>query len=720
MAGRRYGVPADFPPAGAGQQPAGLGLGTLIGGYRLEGRIGAGGMATVFRARDEALGRLVALKVLGPAAAADEKFRERFVRESQAASLVDHPNIIPVYAAGEQDGILYLAMRFVSGGDLHSVVEREGPLTPTRAIALLYPVASALDTAHRAGIVHRDVKPANVLIDMSPGRPDHPYLSDFGLAKRDVMATMTRAGEFVGTTSYAAPEQIAGRSPRPESDQYALACVTFTLLTARLPFAHSSPEAVLWAQMSQPPPRVTPMRPDLPAVVDDVLARALAKEPLDRFPSCVDFVHVLAQALAGDPLASEPSASGAWSGSPPDRSGSRHPSFPVPGPSHVPPELAPEKPKRSRRPVIAAVAGATAVIAAAAVVGMIMLDKPSAPAGSKPGAPGGRGTTRQEAGGGPKISARRVAVLGDPRNATVLGAAFGSGGKLRILDSNDIAYTFSLGSRKVVNRSVLGSYGPYGTQFSLDGEALAAPDSNCVQGGSGPCAYQLFWFGVPDLGNEWNGTLDAGPGSGVALGDYTMVVSGTDGYGIRVLNLRTLAAPLNVTNPGHRDAGALALSPDGGTAAAVAAGTGPVRHVYVWHLAEPSAPPAVINIPSGLGVSKPSASEAGMPLALAGSTLAASDGVTTNVYNLASRRRTATVPAGLLGISPVGPLLATADQQNSATVDLRDAATGKLVATLAIPGEHEPPSAVTFSADGRSLAIGYADGKTYVWHLTGS
>src|SRR5690349_14378887 len=256
---------------------AGLAPGAVLAGYRLEARIGAGGMAVVFRAVDERLGRTVALKVLAPGLAGDGEFRERFVRESRAAATVDHPHIIPVYGAGEADGILFLAMRYVPGGDLRSVLHREGPLQPERAAFLLSPVASALDAAHGAGLVHRDVKPANILVDRSPGRPDHPYLSDFGLAKGAAgissAAGLTGTGQFLGTADYAAPEQISGGRPHVQTDQYALACVAFTMLTGDLPFARDEPMAVLWAHLSAPPPSVTARRPDLSPAVDHVVGQ---------------------------------------------------------------------------------------------------------------------------------------------------------------------------------------------------------------------------------------------------------------------------------------------------------------------------------------------------------------------------------------------------------------------------------------------------------------
>jgi serine/threonine-protein kinase len=275
----------------------GLGAGSVIAGYRVESRIGVGGMAMVFRARDESLGRIVALKVLAPAVADDTAFRERFIRESRAAAVVDHPHIIPVYGAGEFEGVLYIAMRYVAGGDLRALLQREGPLPPSRAAFLLSPLASALDAGHAAGLVHRDVKPANVLIDTSPGRPDHLYLSDFGLAKGNASTGLTGTGQFLGTLDYCAPEQIGGKPARPQTDQYALGCVAYTMLTGAVPFPRDEVTAVLWAHMSEAPPPVTELRPDLPRAVDQVLARAMAKDPDERYPSCAEFAEAVRTAL---------------------------------------------------------------------------------------------------------------------------------------------------------------------------------------------------------------------------------------------------------------------------------------------------------------------------------------------------------------------------------------------------------------------------------------
>jgi hypothetical protein len=292
-------VSEDFPVL------AGFRAGSLVAGYRLDAQVGAGGMAVVFRARDERLGRLVALKILSPALAADPTFRRRFIAESRAAAAVDDPHIIPVFEAGEAGGVLFIAMRFVAGGDLRSVLDREGPLPPGRAAGFLSPVASALDAAHRAGLVHRDVKPANILVDARPDRPDHVYLSDFGVSKGAVSSvSLAGTGHFLGTPDYSAPEQIQGRAVDGRTDQYALACVAFQLLTGTAPFERDQGMAVLLAHLSEPPPSVCSRRPDLPAVVDPVLAQAMAKVPEKRYGSCRDFADALRGALGLPPYAS--------------------------------------------------------------------------------------------------------------------------------------------------------------------------------------------------------------------------------------------------------------------------------------------------------------------------------------------------------------------------------------------------------------------------------
>jgi serine/threonine protein kinase/predicted lipoprotein with Yx(FWY)xxD motif len=285
-------------PAEAGDAPAGFAAVSRLADYHLEERIGAGGMAVVFRARDERLQRRVALKVLAPALAGDEAFRHRFIRESLAAAAVDDPHIIPVFEAGEAEGVLFLAMRYVPGGDVRTLVRRAGPLSPAHALAIISPVASALDAAHSAGLVHRDVKLANILLDEHPGRPDHVYLSDFGLSKM-VMSSLgpTTAGQFLGTPGYSAPEQLEGKQVDGRADQYSLACATFELLCGQTPFPRDQLAAVIWAHLSEPPPPLTSRRANLPPAVDGVLAKALAKDPANRYPSCQAFAEALREAL---------------------------------------------------------------------------------------------------------------------------------------------------------------------------------------------------------------------------------------------------------------------------------------------------------------------------------------------------------------------------------------------------------------------------------------
>jgi serine/threonine protein kinase len=289
---------SDGQPGAAGFV-AGLSAGSRIAGYRLEEQIGEGGMAVVFRARDERLRRQVALKILSPALAADEEFRRRFIRESRSAAAVDDPHIIPVFEAGDANGVLFIAMRYVPGGDVGTLVRRLGPLPGARAAAIVSAMASALDAAHAAGLVHRDVKTANILVDARPGRPDHVYLSDFGLTKGSagLSTSLTAAGHFMGTLDYSAPEQIRGQKVDARTDEYALACVAFVLLTGRPPFHRDEAMAVMYAQLSEPPPMLGSLRPGLPPDVDEVMRRGLAKAPEDRYPSCGEFADVLRAAL---------------------------------------------------------------------------------------------------------------------------------------------------------------------------------------------------------------------------------------------------------------------------------------------------------------------------------------------------------------------------------------------------------------------------------------
>jgi len=299
----------DNDAPGMGAFVVSFSAGTRIAGYRLEDQIGRGGMAVVYRARDERLGRLVALKILAPTLAGDAEFRQRFASESRAAAAIDDPHIVPVFEAGEADGVLFIAMRYVPGGDGHSLLRREGPLPPGRVTEIISPMASALDAAHRAGLLHRDVKPSNMLMDIVPGRPDHVYLSDFGLSKAVTASSgMTRVGQVMGTPDYMSPEQVAGQPADARADQYALACSAFELLAGTPPFHRDDPTAVVNAQLSEPPPPVTSRRPGLPRAVDGVLSKALAKAPGDRYASCGQFADALRYAFGFQPYDSGPRA----------------------------------------------------------------------------------------------------------------------------------------------------------------------------------------------------------------------------------------------------------------------------------------------------------------------------------------------------------------------------------------------------------------------------
>jgi serine/threonine protein kinase len=289
-------VAEDFPAGLIDFSP-----GAQIASYQLEEEIGRGGMAVVYRARDVRLGRWVALKVLAPDYAQDEAFRQRFIRESRTAASVDHPNIIPIFDAGEAGGVLYIAMRYVADQDVHSLLRSAGRLPAARALAIVGQVASALDAAHACGLVHRDVKPANMLLGgvADTGRADHVYLSDFGISKQlNATSSLTMTGQVLGTLNYLAPEQIEGRQVDGRADAYALACTAFELLGGSPPFRRDENMAVMWAQLNAAPPRLTSLRPDLPPAVDQVLARALAKSPADRYPTCLAFSAALQHACA--------------------------------------------------------------------------------------------------------------------------------------------------------------------------------------------------------------------------------------------------------------------------------------------------------------------------------------------------------------------------------------------------------------------------------------
>jgi streptogramin lyase len=276
-----------------------LSIGGVLAGYRIEGLAGRGGMGVVYRATQLGLERQVALKLIAPELAQDESFRERFKRESRTAAQIEHRHVIAVYEAGEADGELFIAMRFIDGIDMRELIRREGRIEPARAARLLAQIASALDAAHARGLVHRDIKPGNVLIAHEDAR-DHAYLTDFGLSKRlGSESAVTRTGVWVGTVDYIAPEQIQGLPLDARSDVYSLGCLLYHALTGRVPFERDSDVAKIFAHMSEPPPPVTEAIAGLPADLDAVVRRAMAKEPGDRYPSAGDLGRAALAAVEG-------------------------------------------------------------------------------------------------------------------------------------------------------------------------------------------------------------------------------------------------------------------------------------------------------------------------------------------------------------------------------------------------------------------------------------
>ncbi|CAN5477202.1 hypothetical protein BH20ACT18_BH20ACT18_10880 [soil metagenome] len=331
-----------------------LRAGTEINGYRLEEIVGRGGMGVVYRAEQVRLGRPVALKIISPQLAGDAEFRHRFERESRLAAALDHPNVVPVHEAGELDGLLYIAMRYVAGTDLGGLIARHGALEPTRAARIVAQVGAALDAAHARGLVHRDVKPANILMT-GTGEDEHAYLSDFGLTKSMESASgITATDQWVGTLDYVAPEQIQGKDVDGRADVYALGGVLYHALAGQAPFTGTQ-VAKMWAHLNNPPPTLGDKAPHVAAAFDPVLQRSLAKDAAHRYPSAGDLGRA-AVAAANGGLVTEPERSVARGEAATGLAGMR-----IEDPNHTasvpwqPPATTPPGPNRETRldPVVA-------------------------------------------------------------------------------------------------------------------------------------------------------------------------------------------------------------------------------------------------------------------------------------------------------------------------------------------------------------------------------
>jgi len=358
--------------------------GDEFAGYRIERRLGRGGMGILYLAVEPGLDRRVALKLIAPEAAADEVFARRFAEESRIAASIEHPNVVPIYAAGEEGGVPFIAMRYVAGSDLSRRLAREGRLGPARAAALIAQLGNGLDAIHAAGLVHRDVKPANVLLAGEDG-DEHAYITDFGVARNvATQSGLTQTGRFVGTLDYVAPEQISGGEVDARADVYALGCLLFKLLTGEVPYPRDGEAARLYAHLNDPPPAPSLYVPEVSMALDDVVIRAMSKQPEDRFPSAGDLGRAALAALSGGRVSipERTVATGAAATrtaetvqpAPTSSASEASPPPSVGGPSPEPPteKLTPDlpgQPATRRRRTLALAAGA---IASIAIVGAIV------------------------------------------------------------------------------------------------------------------------------------------------------------------------------------------------------------------------------------------------------------------------------------------------------------------------------------------------------------
>jgi DNA-binding beta-propeller fold protein YncE len=697
-------------------------------------------MAVVYRARDDRLGRLVALKIMAPAVAADALFRQRFARESRAAAAVDHPHIIPVYEAGEADGVLFIAMRFVGGGDVGSLL-REGPLPSARVASIISPVASALDAAHAAGLVHRDIKPANMLLDTHPGRPDHVYLSDFGLSKGVQSGRLTASGQFLGTPDYIAPEQIEGLSVDGRADQYALACVAFELLTATVIFARKEGWATVWAHLNSPPPPVTSIRPDLSPPVDQVLARALSKAPQDRYASCQQFADALREALGLVPYhlgsGATPATGGTVSGSvwpaatdtanrPPLTASMAAPAHGATEPSGeaAMPRVAAVRAdmdlghragqRRSRRRWITIGLAGAVVVAAAVTAAVLALPAHHA----RPAAAVAPLFSRTAAFTAPRTPGHwhyvsSVVFSPDGRTlATGMTAGTGNSADAPLSSGETFLWNVATGKRTLT----LAGAGDSGEAFSPDGKVLAAAS------GTGQSSL-YFWNATTGKRAADLGNIHAAIGD-VAFSPDGRVLTAENTNGVVYLwNMVTRQLIFTIGKSADPFTYGMAISPDSQTLGTLQ-NSGARDHAYLWNLAT-NRIYATLTAPGHPQVSSVTFSPDGKMIALSGL-----DGKT-SLWDAATRRFLAafTDPdssgATTAAFSPDGGMLATGDY-NGRTY-LWNLRSRRLVAVLANPGGtlapaffgkvRNPVVSLAFSPNGKTLATSGTNGSAYLWRI---
>jgi serine/threonine protein kinase len=675
----------------------GLAQTILTAGYELEELIGRGGMAVVFRAHDVRLNRTVALKIVAPEHAADDSYKTRFLGESRTAAAVDHPNIVPIYEAGEVSGVLFIAMRFVQGGDVSSLV-RDQPIAPARAADIIRQAASALDKAHARGLVHRDIKPENMLLDSGDDdRPDHLYLSDFGLSKEMLRASgPTPSGLFVGTMDYISPEQIEGRQLDGRADQYSLGCSAFKLLAGLPPYRRDSGPAIIAAHLWAEPPLLSSLRPELGEPVDQVFLKVLAKSPDDRYRTCAEFARALTEALAASPATASPAGVSPPAHGPAPRSTGE----PAPDPARLSGQLTMTAPGLSARPVpqpppahpparriLIGVAASLVVIAAGLGLVHVLTGWPASakpgPAASgptphknssnslsqngsrvgkheNPASPSAPATTPAPDSSAQATAPTPVREFTQPGVPGVNAVAFSPDGTLATAGAGGTTSLWNASTGSFIKTiSDRDSAGVLAIAFSQDGRLLATADSN-----------DIVYLWDASTGALVRTLTDQGAGGvlAVAFSPDGKILATSDKAGrIALWNSASGTKLTTITIPASKGVNTLAFSPDG---ASLAAG-------------DYNGTTYLRQIPFGAAVAQ-------FPVPDAGSIDA-------------------------VAFSPDGQTLATGSYDG--TTYLWNVATEAITAQLTDFGTGTGVEAIAFSPDGQLLAAGDHDGNTFLWSL---